>query len=368
MGKIVAALLLLIGSVRCFADWKFETHTSAGNETPPQVQIIYIKGQRVRSEVPNTGLITIYQCDQNHTVKINTIDKSYFIVHGGPSLQVEGVLPESQSGCCGVVHAQQHVTETGEHQQIFGLDAEHILTQIQLQQDTNACGHDANLQREVDGWYSGELVLPLCVSPEALAAGVRLWTAQYPPGARYIVAGKGVDRKLFPLKVTVRDTKPGVTQTSEMTREVVSLSSEPLPDNLFEVPEGLNERPAPPISASTGCSGISSTRPAGNFSVQANGTNVYRMGPGIVAPIPLFHPEPQYTDAARKAKVSGTLVLSLTVTADGSVRDLRIERSLRPDLDEQALNTVGTYRFQPGTKDGTPVAVRLNVEVSFNLR
>jgi len=92
------------------------------------------------------------------------------------------------------------------------------------------------------------------------------------------------------------------------------------------------------------------------------------MGPGIVAPIPLFRPEPQYTDAARKAKVSGTLVLSLTVMADGSVRDLRIERSLRPDLDEQALNTVGTWRFQPGTKDGTPVAVRLNVEVSFNLR
>src|SRR5262249_27255911 len=132
--------------------------------------------------------------------------------------------------------------------------------------------------------------------------------------------------------------------------------------------EGFNEKPAPPVSASSSCSGISSTRAAGNFSIQADGTNLYRMGPGIVAPIPLFHPEPQYTDAARKAKVSGTLVLSLTGKPDGTVHDLRIERSLRPDLDDQALNTVGTWRFQPGTKDGTPVAVRLNVEVSFNLK
>src|SRR5262249_39021370 len=164
---------------------------STGNETPPQVQITYIKGQRVRSEVPNTGLITIYQCDQNHTVKINGIEKSYFIIHGGPSRQAEAGVAEPQSGCCGFIHAQQHLIETGEHQQIFGLDAEHIITQIQLQPDANACARDPSLQREVDGWYSKELVLPLCVSPEALAAGVKLWTAKYPAGDRIIAKGKG---------------------------------------------------------------------------------------------------------------------------------------------------------------------------------
>jgi TonB family protein len=184
--------------------------------------------------------------------------------------------------------------------------------------------------------------------------------------------GKGVDPKLLALKLTLRDNRPG-QPLAVLTREVVSLSSDSLPDSLFEVPEGFTEKPAEPASLPVrNCdttAGANNGKPAAlNFSLEPDGTKLHRPGPGIIVPKPIYHPEPQYTDAARKAKVSGTLVLSITVTAEGSVRDLRVERSLRGDLDEQALNTVSTWRFQPGTKDGRPVPVRLNIEVSFNVR
>jgi TonB family protein len=37
-------------------------------------------------------------------------------------------------------------------------------------------------------------------------------------------------------------------------------------------------------------------------------------------------------------------------------------------LDEQAVTARKKWRFQPGTKDGKPVAVEVTVEMSFKLR
>ena len=89
---------------------------------------------------------------------------------------------------------------------------------------------------------------------------------------------------------------------------------------------------------------------------------------GITAPRPTFHPDPTYTDRARRKKINGSVLLSLVVTAEGDVRDARITTGLDKDLDKQALKTVSTWRFQPATKDGKPVAVRIAVEVSFRIR
>jgi outer membrane biosynthesis protein TonB len=36
-------------------------------------------------------------------------------------------------------------------------------------------------------------------------------------------------------------------------------------------------------------------------------------------------------------------------------------------LDEKAVEALRMWRFQPGTKDGHPVAVEISVEVNFHL-
>ncbi len=46
----------------------------------------------------------------------------------------------------------------------------------------------------------------------------------------------------------------------------------------------------------------------------------------------------------------------------------RVTRSLFPSLDDAALRTLSEWTFKPGTKDGKPVSVRVEVEMTFSLR
>jgi protein TonB len=94
---------------------------------------------------------------------------------------------------------------------------------------------------------------------------------------------------------------------------------------------------------------------------------VYKPGQGVTAPKATYAPQPEYTDKARKQKINGTVVLTMVVTEEGKVRDVRVTKSLDRGLDKQAIAAVSTWKFEPGTKDGKPVAVQLPVEVDFRL-
>ncbi|HEY3615301.1 MAG TPA: energy transducer TonB [Candidatus Sulfotelmatobacter sp.] len=89
--------------------------------------------------------------------------------------------------------------------------------------------------------------------------------------------------------------------------------------------------------------------------------------PGVTAPKPVYHPNAEYTDKARKKKIQGSVVVTIVVTDEGTVRDARIVSGLAKDLDKQALKAVSAWKFEPATKDGKPVAVRIRVEVDFRL-
>jgi TonB family protein len=87
----------------------------------------------------------------------------------------------------------------------------------------------------------------------------------------------------------------------------------------------------------------------------------------VSAPRALYAPDPEYSEEARKAKYQGTVVLWLIVGPDGRPRDIRVSRSVGMGLDEKAIDAVRTWKFEPARKDGQPVAVQINVEVSFRL-
>jgi TonB family protein len=97
------------------------------------------------------------------------------------------------------------------------------------------------------------------------------------------------------------------------------------------------------------------------------GGGVFRVGGGVSAPRVLENPSPDYSEEARKAKYQGTVVLWLIVGSDGKPRDVRVARSLGMGLDQKAIEAVKQWRFQPALKDGSPVAVQINVEVNFHL-
>lgn len=97
------------------------------------------------------------------------------------------------------------------------------------------------------------------------------------------------------------------------------------------------------------------------------GGGAYSVGGGVTAPIPIYKPEPPYSEEARKAKHQGTVVLFIIVDAEGNVTEARIVRPLGLGLDEKALDTVRTWKFKPGMRNSVPVNVKVLVEVQFRL-
>jgi len=96
-------------------------------------------------------------------------------------------------------------------------------------------------------------------------------------------------------------------------------------------------------------------------------SGAYRMGPGVSPPVPIYQPEPRYTEQASRAKIQGSVSLSLIVDAEGRPQRVQVVRSLDPGLDQQAIEAVSQWRFRPGQKDGMPVPVIASVQVFFRL-
>jgi periplasmic protein TonB len=97
------------------------------------------------------------------------------------------------------------------------------------------------------------------------------------------------------------------------------------------------------------------------------GGGVYRVGGGVSAPRPVYDPDPEYSEQARKAKYQGSVMLWAVIGPDGRPRELRVMRSLGMGLDEKALEAVRKWRFAPAMKDGQAVAVQIHIEVAFRL-
>jgi TonB family protein len=83
--------------------------------------------------------------------------------------------------------------------------------------------------------------------------------------------------------------------------------------------------------------------------------------------VPIYRPEPEYSEQARKAKIQGTVILHLEVDPTGHTRNIEMVRGLGMGLDEKAIEAVSKWEFRPGMKDGQPVAVAVTVEVNFRL-
>jgi TonB family protein len=96
----------------------------------------------------------------------------------------------------------------------------------------------------------------------------------------------------------------------------------------------------------------------------------FRPGNGVLSPEVLHEEKPQYTSGAMRAKVQGIVEVEAVVMTDGTVGQVQIVRSLddRFGLDEKAIEAVKRWRFRPGTRQGKPVAVLVNIELTFTLR
>jgi TonB family protein len=93
----------------------------------------------------------------------------------------------------------------------------------------------------------------------------------------------------------------------------------------------------------------------------------YRVGGGVTPPSVVQKVDPPYSEEARVAKVSGTVLLQVVIGADGHPQNMKVLRDAGFGLDDCAVASVSQWLFKPGQKDGAPVPVYATIEVNFRL-
>jgi TonB family protein len=225
--------------------------------------------------------------------------------------------------------------------------------------------------------------VPNIVSPEAQDRIKNIiWLDQPGPGG----GGGGGNKRPEPIrkaessgkeKVTVPAAKPPKIDQPTLPKETPPQPQMTIPavaaaSGITEMPGALSGLPASPSTGTGVGSGAGPGTGSGLGPGSGGGTGggVYRPGSGIVSPRILTEVKPQYTADAMRAKIQGTVWLEAVVMPDGSVGNVQITRSLDPTfgLDQEAIRTVKKWRFIPGTRQGQPVPVLVEIEMTFTLR
>jgi TonB family protein len=78
-------------------------------------------------------------------------------------------------------------------------------------------------------------------------------------------------------------------------------------------------------------------------------------------------PEPTYTEKARSAQITGTVVLKCIFASDGTVKNIHVVSGLPYGLTERAIAAARKIKFIPAVKDGKNVSMWMQLEYNFNL-
>ncbi len=76
--------------------------------------------------------------------------------------------------------------------------------------------------------------------------------------------------------------------------------------------------------------------------------------------------QPIYPQSAINAGIEGTVVVTIVVDKNGNVTNAEIFSSI-PQLDNAALRAARSKVFSPGLINGSPVNMRMNIPIDFNL-
>lgn len=85
----------------------------------------------------------------------------------------------------------------------------------------------------------------------------------------------------------------------------------------------------------------------------------------VTRPIVIQRVEPDATKFSHVHRKAGTVLLEALVEADGSVSEVRVVKSLHPEIDPVAADAVRQWRFRPGTRKGQPVPVHYVLSINI---
>jgi len=160
------------------------------------------------------------------------------------------------------------------------------------------------------------------------------------------------------------------------------LPPEPAPETLAEhgTPDGTAFEGEPGDNDGVpGCEGCTGTGEGGPGDGPGGGPGGGGPGPeflsettpGLEPPvvIPSTRVHPDYPEIARKARVSGSVLLLIVIDKDGRVGSIEVLDSPDPrfGFDLAAIDAVKRWRYRPARLGGRPVSVQASVRVEFTL-
>lgn len=86
----------------------------------------------------------------------------------------------------------------------------------------------------------------------------------------------------------------------------------------------------------------------------------------LAAPVAIREVDPGYPIELMKRNVQGTVMLSAVIFPDGTVGGVHVLRGIDDTLDQYASTALSKWKFQPATKNGSPVAVQTVVVIPFH--
>jgi protein TonB len=89
--------------------------------------------------------------------------------------------------------------------------------------------------------------------------------------------------------------------------------------------------------------------------------------PNVVAPRLLQEVQPEYPEAARRARRQGAVILQAVIGTGGDVEDVQVLSSASALFDEPATRAVRQWRYTAATLDRRAVRVAMTVTVFFTL-
>jgi len=95
-------------------------------------------------------------------------------------------------------------------------------------------------------------------------------------------------------------------------------------------------------------------------------TGPLRVGGNVIAARIVNRVQPVYPPLARQTRISGTVRLHAIIGKDGTIQQLEV-MSGHPLLQQNALDAVRQWRYQPTLLNGEPVEVDTTIDVIFSL-
>lgn len=80
-------------------------------------------------------------------------------------------------------------------------------------------------------------------------------------------------------------------------------------------------------------------------------------------PRAIFRPNPEYTEIWQRSRIEAIAVVSLMIEEDGSVANVALEVTTKPEMGKAAVEAVKKWRFDPPTSRGKPARVRLKIAI-----